>query len=428
MKIAATSPSAIASQDETYHLSELLGIKALWHDKKIGKLVDMVIVDHDKYAEVTHVVITRPFGNPMLVVPWASVTSISNVQVTINSIDIHAFDGEPPENALLVADHIMDKKVLDINDSEIEVVYDLTLVKRHDKLYVTAVDSSRYGRMRRIGLRKTADSRASSHAGANGDVIPWFYVQPLPPNITSFKGDVKLKILKENLSDVKPVDLADMLEDLDHEHRVMVFNQLDTAHASDTLEEIEPNVQRELVSSLAKDKVALLIRQMTPGQAADLLAALPHSDMLTYLNELDEEMALKVRSILEKQEEHVTNYATSLFVTVPPDITAEQAQSEYHLIAKHKDVVMYLYVVDESSHLQGVIDIKELLSAADTSRLRDFMIENVISLKPTSTLKEASELFNRYDFRAIPVTDNNHRIIGVVTYRDVMKLTHHFIE
>ena len=89
---------------------------------------------------------------------------------------------------------------------------------------------------------------------------------------------------------------------------------------------------------------------------------------------------------------------------------------------------MYLYVVDDTSHLLGVIDIKELLAAADASCLGEFMVENVISLKPTSTLKDASELFNRYDFRAIPVTDDDHRIVGVVSYRDVMRLTHHFIE
>ena len=427
VRVAATTTMKPA-EDETFHLSALLGVRVILHNKKIGKLADMIIVDYDKYAEVTHIVVSRPFGNPMLVVPWEFVPSMSTSQVQIEISDIKAYEGEPAESALLIGDHIMDKKILDINDTEIEVVYDLTLVKRHGKLYATAVDSSRYGRMRRMGFRKTAINRASKDQKANGQVIPWFYVQPLPPNITSFKGDVKLKILKENLSDVKPVDLADMLEDLDHEHMVMVFNQLETAHASDTLEEIEPNVQRELVSSLAKDKVALLIQQMSPGQAADLLAALPNSEIVTYLDELDEETATKVRSILEKQEEHVMNYTTSLFVTVPPDMTAEQAQNEYHHIAKHKDVVMYLYVVDETSHLLGVIDIKELLAAADAARLRDFMVENVISLKPYSTLKDASELFNRYDFRAIPVTDEDHHIIGVVTHRDVMKLTHHFIE
>ena len=331
--MATTTMPAKSSPDETFHLSELLGDKVFLRGKKIGKLADMIIVERDKYAEVTHIVVSRPFGNPMLVVPWEFVSSISRTQVVIDINDMRAYEGEPAESALLVGDHIMDKKVLDINDTEIEVVYDLTLVKRHGKLYATAVDSSRYGRMRRMGFRRTADKRGSRDANANGQVIPWFYVQPLPPNITSFKGDVKLKILKENLSDVKPVDLADMLEDLDHEHRVMVFNQLETAQASDTLEEIEPNVQRELISSLAKDKVALLIKQMTPGQAADLLAALPHADMVILLNELDNGTATKVRSILEKQEEHVMNYTTSLFVTVPPNMTAEQAQNQYHLIA-----------------------------------------------------------------------------------------------
>jgi CBS domain-containing protein len=427
MNMAANAMATTNNQDETFHLSELLGVKVVLRGRKIGKLADMIIVDHDKYAEVTHIVVSRPFGNPMLVVPWESVSFISIVEAKIEINDIKNFEGEPAENALLIGDHIMDKKILDINDSEIEVVYDLTLVKRHNKLYVTAVDSSRYGRMRRMGFRKTADKRASRDEKAS-EVIPWFYVQPLPPNITSFKGDVKLKILKENLSDVKPVDLADMLEDLDHEHRVMVFNQLEVEQASDTLEEIEPNVQRELISSLAKDKVALLLQQMTPGQASDLLAVLPHSAIMTYLEVLDKDVAMKVRSILEKQEEHVMNYITSLFVAVPPDMTAEQAQNEYHHIAKNKDVVMYLYVVDDSNHLLGVIDIKELLAVADTALLKDFMVEGVISLKPYSTLKDASDLFNRYDFRAIPVTDADDRIVGVVTYRDVMKLTHHFFE
>lgn len=426
--MAASAAPTKTAQDITFHLSELLGVRVVLKEKKIGKLADMIIVDYDKYAEVTHIVVSRPFGNPMLVIPWERVAAIDTNQVVIDVDDLRGFEAEPPETALLIGDHMIDKKVLDINDTEIEVVYDLTLIKRQGKLYVTAVDSSRYGRMRRLGFRKTADNRAKRDENANGDVIPWFYVQPLPPNLTSFKGNVKLKILKENLSEVRPVDLADMLEDLDHEHRLIVFNQLETAQASDTLEEIEPNVQRDLVSSLAKDKVVLLIQQMTPGQAADLLAALPHSEAATYLDKLDKDTATKVRSILEKQEEHVMNYTTSLFVTVPPDMTAEQAQSEYHHIAKRKDVVMYLYVVDEQSHLLGVIDIKELLAAADAAKLRDFMVENVISLRPESTLKEASELFNRYDFRALPVTDEERHIVGVVTYRDVMRLTHHFIE
>jgi Mg/Co/Ni transporter MgtE len=89
---------------------------------------------------------------------------------------------------------------------------------------------------------------------------------------------------------------------------------------------------------------------------------------------------------------------------------------------------MYIYVVGEQDILLGVIDLKELLQADDRALLKDIMVENVISLSTESTLKEASQDFARYDFRAIPVTDEKNRLLGVIPYRDVMDLTHHFLE
>jgi Mg/Co/Ni transporter MgtE len=89
---------------------------------------------------------------------------------------------------------------------------------------------------------------------------------------------------------------------------------------------------------------------------------------------------------------------------------------------------MYVYVVDGQGMLLGVIDLKELLQADDRALLKDIMVENVISLNTDSTLKEASQNFARYDFRALPVTDDKNRLVGVIPYRDVMNLTHHFLE
>ncbi len=187
-------------------------------------------------------------------------------------------------------------------------------------------------------------------------------------------------------------------------------------------------MQRDLVSSLRKEKAALLIDEMTPGQAADVLAALPSAEANIILKLLNEEKARKIQSILEKQEENILCFATLNFLKFVPDMTVEQAREEYQRIAKGKDVIMYLYVVDSQNKLLGVIDIKELLLADDEALLKDIMVTGIISLKPESTLKEASAMFARYSFRAIPVTDENNKINGVVLYRDVMNLTHHFLE
>jgi magnesium transporter len=351
-----------------------------------------------------------------------------NKDIAIEIDDLEKYEGIPGEEAVLLKDYILDKKVLDIEDREVEVVYDVKLVIKNNKLYVSDVDLSRYGLLRRMGLKGIANLIYKLADKIKDETISWTYIQPLPTKISTFKGNVKLKILKEKLSDIHPVDLADILEELDPEQRVTIFDKLDTEHASNVLEEIDPSVQRDLVSSLKKEKAALLIDEMTPGQAADVLAALPSAEANIILKRLNEEKAKKIQSILEKQEENILNFATLNFLKFAPDITVEQARIEYQRIAKGKDVVMYLYVVDSQDKLQGVIDIKELLLADDEALLKDIMITVIIRLKLESTLKEASTMFARYSFRAIPVTDENNKIDGVVLYRDVMNLTHHFLE
>jgi Mg/Co/Ni transporter MgtE len=167
---------------------------------------------------------------------------------------------------------------------------------------------------------------------------------------------------------------------------------------------------------------------MTPGQAADILAVLPSSEAQIILEALNAETAKKIQSIVSKQEEKVLHYTTQKILKFSPDTIVEYVQNDYPRHARGKDVIMYVYVVDGEDTLLGVIDLKELLRADDRALLKDIMIENVISLNTESTLKEASQSFARYDFRALPVTDEKNRLVGVIPYRDVMNLTHHFLE
>jgi len=414
--------------DSVYFLSELLGVKVMLRDKKVGRLADILIVEEEKLPYVTHFLVKRPFGYPSLLIPWEKVKSVTTKEVVIDVQKVEDFVGQPAENAVLLKDHILDKKVLDIEDRDVDVVYDVKMVLRNGWLYVTDVDFSRYGLLKRMGLKGIANFIYNLADRIDDDTVSWAYVQPLPTNISSFKGDVKLRVLKDHLDDLNPVDLADVLEEMEHEQRVEIFSGMDTERASDTLEEIDPNVQRALVSSLGKEKVAELIDEMTPGQAADVLSVLPWEDAKVILELIDKEDAAKIESILEKGEENIINYASSNFIKVYPSVSVLDAQDEYPHIAKGKEAIMYLYVVEKDDKLLGVVDIKDLLKETDQSLLGEIMEDIIVSLKPETTLREAAVLFDRYDFRALPVVDPNGHIVGVVPYRDVMKLTHHFTE
>jgi magnesium transporter len=176
------------------------------------------------------------------------------------------------------------------------------------------------------------------------------------------------------------------------------------------------------------EKVAQLIDQMTTGQAADVLSILSASEANEILNLLDHDNAVKIRAIMESHEENIMDFATQEYVSFPPEHRVETAIDEYKSIARGKDVMNYVYILDERKHLLGVIDIKDLLLADDKTLLKDIMEENVHTLEPDSTLKEAYVKFARYDYRALPISDDDYLMMGCVTYRDIVGLKHRFVE
>jgi CBS domain-containing protein len=411
-----------------YFLTELIGARVYDHGKKIGKLTDVIVVDQGKLAEVTHFQVSRPFGDPPLLVPQQRLQSPDPRAITVDIESPQAYVRGLLPGEIPLRDYLLDKKVLDIEGREVEVVYDIRLAVTGDKVYVSDVDISRSGLLRQLGLGGLANylSKRSGHGERN--LIPWSYIQPLPPQLGALKGDLKLSILKERLADIHPVDLADILEELDSAQRATILEGLDTEQASDILEEVEPPVQRDIVRSLRKDRVAELIREMTPGQAADILAVLPSEDKKAILKLLEPSQVTKIEETLEDQDLKIINFASTRFFKFPPDITVEEAQLKCREMAKRIDVVWYLYIVDATDTLLGVADIKDLFMAEDNELLRDLMVENVITLNPGSTMKEALDLFTRYGFQALPVVGVNDVILGAVPCRDVINVKHRVLE
>jgi magnesium transporter len=262
--------------DREFFLSELVGRRIYLKSNSIGKLKDLVIQENaGKIPEVTHLLVQRPYGDPHLLLPWDKITLISNTEIVSEIVTTEGYELNPLDNYIFLKDYILDKKILDMDGHEIEVVYDVKLLFQNERLFVTEVDFNRFRILRRMGLKKLANYLARYKEGSS---ISWLYVQPLPETIGSFVGNVKLNVLKENINDIHPVDLADILEELEGNQRIAVFNEIEPELASDTLEEVEPRVQRELIRSMEKQRVAGLINEMSPAQVAGILSILPASD------------------------------------------------------------------------------------------------------------------------------------------------------
>jgi CBS domain-containing protein/sporulation protein YlmC with PRC-barrel domain len=407
--------------EHEFFLSEILDRRVFVKRHQIGRLSDLAIVETGKLPEVTQVVVARPYGYPALTIPWDKVLLISNHEVVLDIAEenLAQYERAPQEHLILLHDHILDKKIIDMDDHEVEVVYDVKLAFQNGKLYAAEVDYSRYRALRRLGLHKLAKLLAERN---KENRVSWLYVQPLPEQLGSFAGNIKLKVPKAELNEIHPVDLADILEELEGGQRVALFNSLDAEQASDTLEEVEPRVQRQLIHAIEKERAATLINDMSPAQAADILAILPRDEAAAILKLIDQDKSSKVEHIIGKHDEQILLYASPELIKLPATTPAAEVLDRYRELATGKNVVTYIYITDPAGTLKGVVDLREIVAAEPAQTLGDIMTEHVIALPKDATLRDAVVLFERYNFRALPIKDENNRLLGAVTLRDMRGL------
>jgi CBS domain-containing protein len=388
---------------------------------ELGVLIDLEIRLTSRYPEVVNLIVGRSFGRPPLEIPFSAVTSMDTRRTVVAlpaGGKLREF--ERGSSRILIKDMVLDKKIIDTDEYEVEVVYDIHLLHAEGRMLVVHVDVTKAGMLRRLHFGWVG--RMLWGAAKDSDLLPWKYVQPLPTDIDRFHGNVKLTVSREKFADIHPVDLADILEELSGDERMAVFNTLDTETAADTLEEAEPRVQRELVASLRRDRLAELFHTMTPAQIADILEILPRVDAEALKKTLPVEIVGRVNDLLGARDVKLPSLATSRYLVLPETATVRQALSRFRSRTRRYDVIMYVYVAGEDGTLKGVVDIRELIQTKADEPLSDIMTEQIVTLAPGDSLADAASEFSKYGFRALPMVDEGRKLLGVIRYKDLLSV------
>ncbi len=413
-------PSGQADNGHTQSLllSEIIGRRIRTEaDAKLGKLKDFVVKDDPKYAEVTHLIVGRPYGDPSLKVPWSQVVEVRPGEIVVHDPRDNDYpEVGPDEDLLLLRDKILDKRILDTDGFAVEVVYDIQLLLVENKLFIVAADVSRRALARRLGFGRLSGGLPKD-AGLEG-FIPWKYVQPLGADLTATKGDVRLTVAKDRLREIHPEDLADILEGLSHEERIHLFSVLDSRAAAATLGATEPQVQREILASASAERVAQIFTHLSAVEIAEVISILPKEDAEEIQKTLSGSLGERVHELITQHDVPASVLAVRRFLQFPGDLTVEDTFTRFRKEAPNSLVTMYVYVVDDEQRLKGVVDINELLQANPDSRLEEIMTKNIVTIAPTTMRGDVEALFRRYRFRAIPVVDEARKIVGVVKEKD----------
>ena len=174
------------------------------------------------------------------------------------------------------------------------------------------------------------------------------------------------------------------------------------------------------MATVRRERIVELLNTMTPAQIADIIEILPRVEADPLLSVLLPDTANKVAELLSRHEIRLPTIATGHFLAMPETATVGDALNRFRDQTQRYDVIMYVYVVTEEGLLRGVIDIRELIQARPEEILGSIMTEQIVTLSPQDTLADAAREFAKYGFRALPMVDQQRKLIGVVRHKDLL--------
>ncbi len=222
--------------------------------------------------------------------------------------------------------------------------------------------------------------------------------------------------------EMHPADLADIAELMPLESVAALLAALPKERAADVLEYLDEELRTEVLETLSARDAATLVEQMTPDERADVLDELDEETADDILSELTPAAAAETERLLAYDPYTAGGLMTTEFVSVAESLTVEEALRAVRAMARagRKEAMYTVYTTDEGGRLRGVLSLRELLAAPEGARLTDLAWSEVVSVGPHMGQEEVSNITSNYDLVALPVVDEQRRLLGVVTVDDVI--------
>ena len=395
-------------------LSEIIGRPVTDLDgNPVGKLKDVIV---RPWAEFPHPLIEAVEidikNGGVRYLPFAAVAALLSpvIPLRYRGDDVPVF--ELKEGDVLLSRDVLDKQIIDTEGARVVRVNDVELVRVNGTIYVSNVDVSWLGIVRRMGLVGLAHFLGGH---IKEKAISWDDVELMRRD-----QSMHLRVPAEKLHELHPADLAEIVSDLNRLESGQLLDTLDVKHLADTLEEVEPEFQAELVEHMSDEKVADVLEEMEPDEAADLLGDLPKGRKEDLLALMEKEDADDVRKLLAYPEESAGGIMTTEYASIKPNLTATEAIEVLRGMADEVETMFYVYVVDQEEHLVGTFSLNNLIFAPPGQMVSEFMTDRIITVNLTDDQETVAQTVAKYDLLAIPVVDDQNRLHGIVTADDAL--------
>ena len=230
----------------------------------------------------------------------------------------------------------------------------------------------------------------------------------------------KYRTLKDVLVTMNPADIALVLEEFDEESVTLIFRLLPKDQAAETFVEMESDMQEILIKGFSDHELREVLEEIYVDDAVDLIEEMPANVVKRILAQADPQMRKEINEILRYPEDSAGSIMTTEYISLRPDMTVAEAITKIRKTAVNRETIYTCYVTDHRK-LLGSISLKDLLLVSnDDTLIEEIMEPNVISVNTLDDSEEVSQKLARYNFLALPVVDQEDRMVGIVTFDDAL--------
>lgn len=219
---------------------------------------------------------------------------------------------------------------------------------------------------------------------------------------------------------MEPADIAPAFEELSEIQRAVLFRLLPKEAAAEVFVELDSDLQENLISGFSDNELKEVLDELYVDDAVDIIEEMPANVVKRILRHTDPEMRSDINAMLRYPQDSAGSIMTTEYVHLKKGMTVEDAFLHIRRNGTDKETIYTCYVTDKNRILEGLVSVKDLLLSDYSCLIEDIMETDVIYVNTTDDRENAARMFEKYDFLALPVVDNEKRLVGIVTVDDAI--------
>lgn len=228
--------------------------------------------------------------------------------------------------------------------------------------------------------------------------------------------------LRQKIADMNTADIAAVMEEMEEEELLKIFRILPKSMAADVFSYLEVDSQQYIITRLSEREAGNIIDNLMADDATDLLEEMPANVVKKLLASASAETRRDINHLLQYPEDSAGSIMTVEYVDLKESMTVEDAIARIRQVGVDSETINICYVLDSTRKLLGTVALRYLLISPSDAIIGEIMHENVVYVNTMMDQEEVARQFQKYDFIAMPVVDNEERLVGIITVDDIVDI------